>query len=473
MQNPKSRSNPMIMVAMIVAMILLISAIFMSSSSPGNGVKSVHLASGEWAPYSGESLADKGVASVIIEYVFAQMGYQTQFQFMPWTLAQSRAEQSQRNNQIRGIFPYVYSVQRDSQFYFSDSIIDIPFGVFFHLQHSPEAQHISHHKQLSKFAVITLQGYHYDDEIAEYLPSSTCDLTDTVQGFESLARNPQAIYVSDIEIDEKTIESILNNNQMQRMGLDVNSSLLRNTEISPESVNWLANNPVFLYWLDPIVDANMVIKQLQNYHFILTPQSANLVRFPANTLTCELPNQESAIVNIAYLSKPKVVIEAIDVGERILSSTLPELAPLIQLGKYSRLVPHLVMFPKNNPNNLALRDQFNQRLAELRANQQSYDYLIQNTVNKIQMADAVSLVASSTSKLVRAGVFETDTQSCQFEKPVFFPRGSKALVRQWPSLFLASDHAINSTHIIAKILNGPLAGQATLYCFEPSDIELQ
>ncbi|GAA0857290.1 hypothetical protein [Aliiglaciecola litoralis] len=475
MKNLSTRSNPMIMIGLIVAMILLIGAIVISATRPASSDKVVHLAAGEWAPYVGESLPDNGVAAAIVELVFKQMGYQTQLQFMPWTLVQNRAEQSQTNRQIRGIFPYIHSQQREGQFYFSDGIIDITYGVFYHVSNTPEAKLITQHQDLKQFSIITLQGYKYAQEIQQYLPQFTCDQKDTMQGLEALEQNLTSVIISFNDFSDELVAVVLSGPQTGQLG--GNNDKLFKLSINPaqlsDKLTWTGTQNIVVYGLGTRFNSTDFSNKIDEYQLIMTSQTAQLLDLKHVKHSCITDDEASALVNLAYLSKPKVMIEAIQVAENILSSSLPELAPYIQRSSYSKPVPHRMMFPKNNPNNLGLRDQFNLRLNELRSNQQAYDKLVRTTVNKIQLSTAVSLVATSGNTLVNAGVFDQQMQTCQFDPPVFFPNGSKASVRQWSSVFLRAKQDGSRPYVLARILNGPLAGSPNLYCFAPEAIKLQ
>ncbi|WP_342807996.1 hypothetical protein [Alteromonas sp. M12] len=469
----RTKSNPMIMVSLIVALLLLIAAIVYSSSKPATGPKVIHLSSGEWAPYSGESLPQKGIASVIVTSVFEQMGYRVDLQFMPWSIAQSKAELSQQDSQIRGTYPYIKTAERENHFYFSEPIIDVPNGIFFHLKHTPQAANISEPSELQNYAVITLAGYEYTPRLGQYIPNNTCNFKDTLQGFEILDANQNWILISEKKLTQRQLVEVASSAEAKRLKLT--ERVLQVKQVNPFHYNQIDpqhSQPLYAYQSSE-QQFHSGSELIKNSNLIVTPDVASKTAIKSNQPTvCQMPIN-TALIWLAYTSKPKVFIESQQVGETLLTQSMPTLSAKIGFAKYVDYVPHSVMFSKNNPNNLSLRNQFNQVLDNLKSNPQAYDSLLTQVANEIDMADSVKLVSTGGSALVEGQRYDPQSNRCSPTEVFTFPKGSKALVRQWPEIFLNNARILTQQKVIASVLNGPLASKTTLYCFEPTAVQLQ
>ncbi|MDO6693397.1 transporter substrate-binding domain-containing protein [Aliiglaciecola sp. 3_MG-2023] len=470
METTRTKYNPMIMVSLIGALLLLIAAIVYLSTQPSSGPKVIHLSSGEWAPYSGETLPQKGIASVVVKTVFEQMGYSVDLQFMPWELAYSKAQLAQQNSQIRGTYPYIKTPERENQFYFSDPIIDVPNGIFFHLQHNPSAATISHPSDLQKYAVITLAGYEYTPRLRQYMPKNTCQLKDTQQGFEMLDGNQQWLLLSAKKITQGQWNEVAKSPEAIRLKLS--QRLLQIAPKAPLTYRHLEDQTFYVYQFgdSPIDNVNELI---QNSNLIVTSDNVlNTQIKSAGSSACKLSISE-ALVWLAYSSKPKVLIESQTVGESVLTQSMPTLSAKIGFADYIDYVPHSVLFTKNNPNNLALKNQFNDVLNNLKSNPQAFTSLLTQVTNEIDMADSVRLVATGSKQLVLGQRYDRQLVRCLPNEVYTFPKGTKALVRQWPELFLNNVQIFAQQKVIANVLNGPLASKTNLYCFEPTAVQLQ
>ncbi len=63
--------------------LLCVIGIFLMGAGPSMG-ETITLATGEWAPFIGETLTDYGLHTKIIKQVFTEMGYEVKLEFMPW-----------------------------------------------------------------------------------------------------------------------------------------------------------------------------------------------------------------------------------------------------------------------------------------------------------------------------------------------------------------------------------------------------
>jgi len=76
------------------------------------------LATGEFAPYTGEKLPDQGESTKIVKSVFKEMNQDITIEFMPW----NRGMNKLKNNSVAGSFPWVMSNERKEFLYFSEPI---------------------------------------------------------------------------------------------------------------------------------------------------------------------------------------------------------------------------------------------------------------------------------------------------------------------------------------------------------------
>ena len=82
------------------------------------GSARVVLVTGEWAPYTSESMEGKGFFMEIVSAVFKQMGRDYEVSFMPWT----RAEDMVKNGDAFAALPYAINDERRVSFNFSDPV---------------------------------------------------------------------------------------------------------------------------------------------------------------------------------------------------------------------------------------------------------------------------------------------------------------------------------------------------------------
>ncbi|TRY32565.1 substrate-binding periplasmic protein [Aliiglaciecola sp. M165] len=467
------RTNPMIMVGLIVAMILLLATIFVSSTRPETAVKKVVVATGNWPPYSGETLPHNGISGAIVDFVFTQMGYQVEYRFMPWSLAQASAETAQKNNQIRAIYPYIQTERRESLFYFSEGLIDISFGVFYDRFHNPLGIEISNYEDLKNHAVMMLDGYDFDPLISQYIPQNTCTVKDTAHAIETLVNNYPYALLSTEPITSAAITKLETNKKLSDFNI---ASLIPALQSVQHEVVGFSNaevsQEVYLTLVYPNgeLTANNISSEKLN---IIAYETAVTSNKNSSQPVCGFESLNDALIALLYLSKPRVLLEAREVAESVLSRQLPALSARISQGQFSNAVPHKMMFSKSNPDNLALRDEFDRILRELKSNQQAYQELIIKSINAIDMSDAVALKPLNQDSTIVGWLFDVESQECELDSPQAFPLGSKASIKRWPQQFLSWQPEVELNYAVGKVLNGPLSGKSELYCFQASSITLR
>jgi polar amino acid transport system substrate-binding protein len=151
----------------------------------------LNVATGEWAPYSGEDLYQHGLASAVVAAVFREMGHQPVYHFLPWTHAEELTRDSESNDGIRATFPYFRAPERDRLFYFSDPILVSRTSLFYDHRSTPELETARDLKSLHGYRVLLINGYRYPKEI-EALPLQMPGRAgSTAEALRMLLENPE------------------------------------------------------------------------------------------------------------------------------------------------------------------------------------------------------------------------------------------------------------------------------------------
>lgn len=109
-------------------LLCLLSGLFSLASH----AESICITNGEWPPYMGASLPEKGPVSQIIEQAFALEGVEVRWQFYPWARAMLVAQ----SGQCEGTAVWSSSSERLAAFYLSEPIINNQ-TYFLHLASQP------------------------------------------------------------------------------------------------------------------------------------------------------------------------------------------------------------------------------------------------------------------------------------------------------------------------------------------------
>ena len=473
-----SRFNSMIPVSLVIAMTAMLAVIYFSFLTPSRSVQPVKLVTGEWAPYTGEDLADYGIVTAIVTHILGQMGYRAEYEFMPWSLGESLVADSQRNDSARGIFPYMKTAEREQKFYFSRKIIDIDYAVFYHKARNPNAAKINSAADLKDHRIIALQGYDYHPDIKPYLPAEPCRKKDTLDGFRHLANpRPRVLLYSKL-IENPYIERSKGAGQKNSDQVFISMAKAK-LRFSPSLLQAGWTNKVseyFVYYPDDPAGVQTDFsseKKLIDHDVLLVKGDMDkdlMNSIPSSV--CQISTLENALQTLDYGRKPAILLEALDVGQQLLSQRLPQLLPDINRAEYMLQVGHAVMFSRNNPNNLALRDEFDRRLSELQANSNAYNAIINSTRTRIDMARAILIEPFDQQDLVAAYVYDEKNLKCDPDKRVYLPRGSKAIVHEWHSVFLHYQQVLKKPMLKIRLLNGPMASMDMSWCVDGRTVTL-
>jgi polar amino acid transport system substrate-binding protein len=102
------------------------------------------LATGEFPPYVGSSLANQGVASQIVSAAFSAVGHEVSLRYLPWR----RASAETASGKYAASYPWAMNKQRQEQFLFSQPIYIDHVRFFARLDQGLDADRRWHGKRL-------------------------------------------------------------------------------------------------------------------------------------------------------------------------------------------------------------------------------------------------------------------------------------------------------------------------------------
>ncbi|MCG8686016.1 MAG: transporter substrate-binding domain-containing protein [Desulfobacterales bacterium] len=135
----------------ILAFIFLMTAVV-----PGSA-QTLTLTTGEWAPYTSESMEGKGVFTEIVTAVFNEMGKAPNYKFYPW----KRCESIVGNGKAFAAFPYIITEERKAKFAFSDTVM-ASREMFFYFGDRLDGVEWQALEDLKPYKIGGTIGYHYE-----------------------------------------------------------------------------------------------------------------------------------------------------------------------------------------------------------------------------------------------------------------------------------------------------------------------
>lgn len=124
------------------------------------GIGKVALVTGEWAPYTSQSMDGKGFFVEIVDAVFKQMKATYSLSFVPW----ARAEEMVKNGDAFACLPYTVTDERKAVYDFSD-IVAKSTGRFFAIKGGrvPAAFAWNTYADLKPYTIGGVWGYWFED----------------------------------------------------------------------------------------------------------------------------------------------------------------------------------------------------------------------------------------------------------------------------------------------------------------------
>jgi polar amino acid transport system substrate-binding protein len=192
----RARGYPQIIALILACSLVLATVVVLGLVGGGKNepLEPILLATGEWAPYSGEALASYGVASAVVSAVFQQMGYQPQLRFMPWPRTEQVTAENDTKRGVRAAFPYVFTSERDAKFYYSKSILTIELSIFYNVERNSTAGNIKDVGDLSKFVIVPIKGYQYPAEVEKFVGGVPA-VENNIAAFKQLLNSEQPLLV--------------------------------------------------------------------------------------------------------------------------------------------------------------------------------------------------------------------------------------------------------------------------------------
>lgn len=152
------------------------------------------IATGEWAPFSGERLDSYGVASAVVSAVLRQMGYEPEYRFMPWPRAEEATLANDANGGVRATFPYAFTPERADGFYYSTPIFAIELSVFYNAERHPQGGRIARPADMAGFTVVPVSGYRFPTEVEPHVGRGP-EADSNVAAFRQLLESDEPLLV--------------------------------------------------------------------------------------------------------------------------------------------------------------------------------------------------------------------------------------------------------------------------------------
>ncbi len=139
-------------------------------------IDKITLATGEYQPYSSESMDGYGFVSEVLTAAFGEVGIEPEFVFYPW----NRCEKVITDGKIYATFPYVQNEPRKKKYNFSDySVSSTRFLFFYHKSNDKIKSGFSYDEltDLLPYKIALLEGYFTTEILKNAGLESTFDKT--------------------------------------------------------------------------------------------------------------------------------------------------------------------------------------------------------------------------------------------------------------------------------------------------------
>lgn len=125
--------------------------------------QNVKIGTGEYAPYTSESMAEKGFFSEIVTKAFKAVNFTPEYSFYPWR----RCKHLLEKNKLFAVMPYTKTEKREKKFNFSNKVA-ASTGRFFYLKSRfPLGIGFSKFEDLKDLKIGGTLGYWYEDVYKE------------------------------------------------------------------------------------------------------------------------------------------------------------------------------------------------------------------------------------------------------------------------------------------------------------------
>jgi polar amino acid transport system substrate-binding protein len=121
----------------------------------------VVVATGDWPPYTGESMKNKGFVSEIVTEVITLMNMDIEIRFYPWR----RCYQNVLWDKVWAAYPYSYTEERAKEVAFSDDVAYSTTKFFYCLQPGQKSTFVYNElTDLRQYKLGGVIGYYYEEQ---------------------------------------------------------------------------------------------------------------------------------------------------------------------------------------------------------------------------------------------------------------------------------------------------------------------
>ncbi len=138
--------------------LLLLVFSFSGSSISIAQLREITLVTGEWSPYTSESIEGRGVFTEIVSAAFKEMGLKPVYIFLPW----KRAEKMVQMGEVFAAFPYIMTDTREEMFDFSERVAFSTGRFFYCTKHFSQEIPYKTLSDLKPYKVGGVRGYWYE-----------------------------------------------------------------------------------------------------------------------------------------------------------------------------------------------------------------------------------------------------------------------------------------------------------------------
>ncbi len=144
-------------IGILITIILLI-------KTPLSFAENIVIATGEWSPFTSESLENYGELTKRVTIVFNEMGIEPAYVFYPWR----RCFDSVIKGRVWGAFPYSYTQERAKNVWYTD-VLSCSKTVFFYyeIENKPAQYQFDSLEDLKSYKLGGVTGYFYEESFKE------------------------------------------------------------------------------------------------------------------------------------------------------------------------------------------------------------------------------------------------------------------------------------------------------------------
>lgn len=145
---------------------IVTAAVFAFTLSTAAKAESVTFAVGEWAPYVGEDLPDKGLHTKRVLEVLTSAGYDVGLEFMPW----KRAYEVGKRGDLAATYPWSHSEDREADYYYPTVPLEEQTDlIFYNKEKHPDGISAASVEDIKAqgLKVVGLAGYWYETALAD------------------------------------------------------------------------------------------------------------------------------------------------------------------------------------------------------------------------------------------------------------------------------------------------------------------